>query len=311
MSLTVRRATTDDYPAIVELRNFTVTDKLSVERMHDMDRLRSPLSVRHQLVADDGAVVAYGRLSREPHNKEGLFFACIDVAPNRLGQGIGTMMFDRLRELLASEGGNAMKCAVRDDREPGLRFAEKRGFELDQYLIESHLDLKDFDPGVFDAEIVRVESAGIRLFAFDSRPKTDEYLKQIYEVNHDTGRDTPGFSSWGEPSFDDYRRTVCESNWFMPGGLWLAADGDKLVGLSMLGRSTTGDYYNEYSGVLADYRGKGIATALKIKAMEHAKNLDERIVSAHNDQKNPAMIAVNEKLGYRRHMGWKYMRKQF
>ncbi len=52
-----------------------------------------------------------------------------------------------------------------------------------------------------------------------------------------------------------------------------------------------------FTGVHPDWRGRGIATALKVRCLSEAKRRDIGRMETENHDDNGAMIAVNRKLG--------------
>jgi len=51
--------------------------------------------------------------------------------------------------------------------------------------------------------------------------------------------------------------------------------------------------------VLPEYRGRGIAQALKLLLIRFVMQNDRSIIRTFNDVTNPPMIAINEKAGFR------------
>jgi RimJ/RimL family protein N-acetyltransferase len=56
---------------------------------------------------------------------------------------------------------------------------------------------------------------------------------------------------------------------------------------------------NGFTGTLRDYRGRGLATAIKTASLLWAAEQGIERVHTFNDEENGAMLRVNEKLGYR------------
>jgi GNAT superfamily N-acetyltransferase len=61
--------------------------------------------------------------------------------------------------------------------------------------------------------------------------------------------------------------------------------------------------YQGVTGVLREYRRRGIATALKVKTIEYARNHGYRFIVTQNASVNAEMLALNEKLGFKRSVG--------
>jgi GNAT superfamily N-acetyltransferase len=52
------------------------------------------------------------------------------------------------------------------------------------------------------------------------------------------------------------------------------------------------------TGVLREYRGRDIALALKLRAIQVARAREMRTMWTNNDSENAPMLAINRKLGY-------------
>jgi GNAT superfamily N-acetyltransferase len=60
---------------------------------------------------------------------------------------------------------------------------------------------------------------------------------------------------------------------------------------------------NAFTGMLRDYRGRGIAQALKVRTIMYAKQSGVSEILTENDSVNAPILAVNKKLGYKRWPG--------
>jgi len=68
--------------------------------------------------------------------------------------------------------------------------------------------------------------------------------------------------------------------------------------------------YTYFTGVDREYRGRGLATLLKLATIEFVQRNGIAAMRTTNDTVNYPMVAVNEKLGYRRlpaRVGMKFM----
>jgi GNAT superfamily N-acetyltransferase len=78
----------------------------------------------------------------------------------------------------------------------------------------------------------------------------------------------------------------------------VAYDGDTIAGFTMTGKREPRDAYTWMTGVGRNYRGRGLATAIKVEALARAKANGLRAMLTTNDEPNKAMREVNAKLGY-------------
>ncbi|HWI61208.1 MAG TPA: GNAT family N-acetyltransferase, partial [Symbiobacteriaceae bacterium] len=121
--------------------------------------------------------------------------------------------------------------------------------------------------------------------------------RKMYEVNRACTLDIPGrertFSD-----FEQYQKRNFSSSSYRPELHLFAADGDRWIGLAAL--MPVGDALgNRMTGVVAEYRGRKIALALKLLAIETARRHGFPRLVTNNDAENAPMLAINRKLGYR------------
>ncbi len=64
------------------------------------------------------------------------------------------------------------------------------------------------------------------------------------------------------------------------------------------------------TGVVASYRGRKIALALKLLAIRYAWSHGAKTIRTHNDSLNAPMLAINRKLGYQPQSGKYRLRKE-
>jgi GNAT superfamily N-acetyltransferase len=146
--------------------------------------------------------------------------------------------------------------------------------------------------------LARVHAEGFRFFSLAEAGVTDENKHKLYEVNRDAALDDPGNSG----SFSDFyafSKNVFDASWFRADTQILASLADRWVGLSAIGLYPEEGYaYNAFTGILRDYRDRGLAQALKLQTILLAKKEGARYIRTHNDSHNAPMLAINRKLGY-------------
>ena len=58
--------------------------------------------------------------------------------------------------------------------------------------------------------------------------------------------------------------------------------------------------HQDLTGVLAEYRGRGIAQALKVRTIQFARERGYREIRTSNDSTNAPMLHINDLIGFRR-----------
>ncbi len=92
----------------------------------------------------------------------------------------------------------------------------------------------------------------------------------------------------------------------LPEAYAIAKDGAKYIGLSTVRRldKEPHGFHQLLTGVRNDYRGKGIAYAMKLKVIEYAQKNGIQRIKTENATTNAPMLAINIKLGFKRQVGW-------
>lgn len=110
---------------------------------------------------------------------------------------------------------------------------------------------------------------------------------------------------------DIWKKRVLKSPTFFPDGWMIATDGKQYVGMSCINLipADAKKVQTELTGVLPEYRRKGIATALKVLTIKVAKSYGARIIKTDNEENNP-MYTLNLKLGFKPKPAWLHFEKK-
>jgi GNAT superfamily N-acetyltransferase len=251
------------------------------------------------LALDNDTVVGYWDVDREPWMRPGYFFIKVIIAPEVRKKGIGAQLYTDALATARGFGAQWLQGSVRDNDPLSLRFAERRGFRIEHHAFESTLDLEAFDESQFADITCRALEQGFRFFSLAEAGQTEENRHRLYEVNRATALDNPG-NDGTFPDYESFCVDVYNAHWFRADTQILAAEGERWVGLSAIGIYPTDNHaYNAFTGILKEYRGRGLAQALKLHTILLAKKEGARYVRTHNDSQNAPMLAINRKLGYK------------
>jgi len=124
------------------------------------------------------------------------------------------------------------------------------------------------------------------------------FIRALHDAEKPMWEDIP----WATPTphwpFERFRQLAFESGQMIPDASVIAYDGETIAGLTTTGKRERLDGYTWMTGVGRDYRGRGLATALKVEALSRAKAKGLRAMLTTNDEPNKAMRELNAKLGY-------------
>lgn len=289
-----------DLPDMVQLYSLTSPETVTEEQIRDWWQVkRDEIRLTKVAVNEQGQILGLSDVQRETWTRVGHFWLQVIVHPQWRRRGIGSILFDDALQSARSHNASALESSVRDNDPEALHFAEGRGYQIERHSFDSSLDLSSFDEGKFLDALESAKAEGFHFFSFaEAGPLSEGSKRKLYELNRVTGLDNPG-NNRTFPSYESFSKNVFEASWFRADTQLLAAHGDEWAGLSALAFYPEGNYAaNAFTGVLREYRGHGLATALKLQAIQLAKKLGARYVRTNNDSLNAPMLAVNRKLGY-------------
>ena len=163
--------------------------------------------------------------------------------------------------------------------------------------IKLELDVASFESERFQTDVQRVTTSGIALTSLKEVGNTTDNQYRLYELNAECSADIPGrgdFHSW-----DEYQRIRLEARSFDPAGVMLALDGEQWIGMSGLSHRRDVEYgFAEMTGTVRSHRGRGIATALKVRGIAFARDLNLSSIRTVHHPGNDAMIRLNRRLGF-------------
>lgn len=301
----------EDYEAIVEVYNLAhpadVT-RAEADRWRHLDEHRDArYKSRRRVVEVDGRIVGFSHsrlLISLYHPRK--FFVEIAVRPDFQGRGLGSRLHDAVLAELTPDDPLCLRAQCRADMEAGVRFLEKRGYREEQRTWESHLDLDDLDPGPLESAIERAREQGFEIRSVAELRDDPDWQRKYYDLMVHVERDMPSADQYTPPSFEELRDLLFQSSFFVPEASFLALDRGRYVGISNLvaGPGTSREMLTDTTGVHRDYRRRGLASALKARAILWAKERGVPLLRTWNDAENRPMLEINDNLGFRKYPAW-------
>lgn len=302
-------ATDADYEAFAVLESAIWPEfPDTVEEWKHRDTTRdSQYLFRRFLVEKEGEVVADG-VYLEPwwSMKPGKYFINVGVHPDHRREGIGTALYDFLMAQVNERDPALITANTREDQTDALRFLEKRGFVRVMRYPVSHLDVPSFDPAPFASTLDRVKGLGIEIRPLvDIMHLDEDWQRKLYDLTWEILQDVPSPDPLTQQSFENFQERTLGDPGFRPDGQFIALDAGQWVGMSALwtAQGDPGKLYTGLTGVVRSHRRKGIATALKVRSFDFAKEYGAKIIETDNEENNP-MYLLNMKLGFEPQPAW-------
>lgn len=308
------RALTDaDVERVVDIENICYP-----EHAQSAEEMRHHLAIwdhnrffAQRMVATDaaGTIIGYGRINHltdEFHPRK--YYLDVDVVPDARRRGIGSLLLEALLDVALERGAISVRAGVvRETMTDSIRFLRHRGFVEVERGWESILRVAEFDAGRFEAVEARTRAAGIGVVTLaDAMARDGAVLRRAHALAVACDLDVPSADPSTEIPYDLFVARDVEAPNALPHAFFLATDGDRFVGTSFMFRrlAQPGVLAQGLTGVLREYRGRGIATVLKLHTVRYAQRHGYREIRTFNHSSNAAMLRVNDTLGFRRQPAW-------
>jgi mycothiol synthase len=267
-------------------------------------------------VAQDrsGCMLGFNGIYRANTNIERYFAIYLVVNQDYWNQGIGTMLYANLLTQASALDALTLRVRVRDNCQPGIRFAQKHGFVQKKHSIEMMLDLDTWDDTKFTPIIESLQARGFHFTNMAELGNSLEARRKLFDLNNRAAATDPGSDGippWG--TFEEFDQDVCGSSWYHPDAQFVAIDTHtgEWAAMSAITVFSEADHaYNLFTGTDVKYRGRKLAQAVKSLALRRARLFGVHTVRTNHNSENEAMIAIDKKLGYGYTPGMLIMEKE-
>jgi GNAT superfamily N-acetyltransferase len=248
------------------------------------------------VATEEGEIVGFADgQTRWEVSEEGVCEFWAAVARSRRRRGIGSELFEAAwAHLLGIDARVVQTWADEDD---GKRFLLARDFtEVRQERISS------VDPRTIDLSNLADLEAAKRAEEFRAVPlgQALDRPRDLFDLYMLGEADIPGVFTEDNITFEEWEQETLAAPSLDRQGSFVVLRGKRPVAMAWLEvdrqakRAT-----NEMTATAPEYRRRGLARLAKLASMRWAADLGITSVLTSNDRENPAMLALNESLGYR------------
>ncbi len=252
----------------------------------------------HYLSANPGSVMLVARCGTEAvgaatlgrSGRPGHQYTMVRVVPEHRRRGAGSAMLEAARDHAGRIGLERIWGRIDAIDTGSLGFAERRGLVESGREWISALDLTGALSPVHPPP-------GVTVVSLAERP---DLIRAAYDVHSECLPDMPSPTPMQAEPFHEWVSQTLEGPGALPEAAVVAIAGDAVIGqaaLTLEGDEGTAEHL--LTCVRREWRGRGVAGALKSAQIAWARQAGiERLVTS-NDAPNAAMLAVNQRLGYR------------
>ena len=309
---------------MIEIRNFKETDEEFIElaridNLVNHDSINHPdddkrnWSLRDKSIIRDRLLlykenlligVMYYSQGRD-QNKRTTFFT-LNIDPEHNNKESREILYNRMLEEVKLFNSNRVLTSVYEHSNYDLvrQFLIENEFKLVQTNREYSCDITKIDIKKYQPLIKKLESEGIKFY--DSREEMLDFpnhYKKLEELEWAYSQDfpVPKGIEHTRPPFDHYMKILNDYYENSYGADIVAVIDGKYIGstdLEVYPKTEPHKAWTGGLGVLKEFRRRGIATALKIKAMERLLEKGVTEVRTDNEENNP-MYKINVALGFK------------
>ena len=219
-------------------------------------------------------------------------FLLLTVLEDGRRRGAGSALYATVSDWLHERGLDVVHASVSEADDESLAFARRRGFrEIERYP-RLLLDLAAIEEPAVETP------PGVEIVTWAERP---EVARGMYAVAVEAYADVPGGDAEEMEAFEDWLAHDMQGSGDKPETTFVALAGGEVVGYAKYfitaARPTVA--FHDMTAVRRDWRGRGVARALKQAQIAWAKRAGFEVLETSNEERNEPIRRLNAELGYR------------
>jgi len=306
------KATDTEFKELARIDNLVNHD--SIDHPDDDKRdwnIRDKNIIRNRLLLYKDNIligVLYYSQGRDENSKTA--FYTLNLDPNYNNKGFRKLLYDKMLNEVKAFNCNLVHTSIYDhpNYNEHKKLLNKEGFKLVQTNREYSCDIKKVNTKKYQPLIKKLESDGIKFY--DSKEqmmrndkKFPNHFKQLEELEWKIEQDFPipegishtriPFEHWLKLCHEFYNNSYGIDIVAVKKGRYIGSTDIHVFYKSEPHKGWTGGL-----GVLKEFRRQGIATALKVKAIEKLLEKGITEIRTDNEENNP-MYKINVNLGFK------------
>ena len=300
-----------DYDTFVTIYNANRPENpRSVEQQKQIDEsLSSEHYYRRMMVQLNDEIMGITEFGESRWSAErGHYYWHFKLQPAYIGKGYEAQVYDAIMYHLVERNPRQYFAVMRDDAIEQIKLLEAQGYHVAQSEQSSKLDMEIYDPTLFEEVIQRVHDMDVTVCSVaDLQKSDDDWLTKLWDLHWAVLQDVPRSAEINREPLEDFKQRVTQSPMYHADTNFVAVRDDDYIGLTGFSINEDNPTLAEthLTGIIRDYRRKGIATALKVRALNTAKAKGVTHVETMNNEINP-MLDLNRRLGFQLGPMWRY-----
>jgi mycothiol synthase len=302
-----------DYAGYVALkRRVWPNEAVTVSTRRQADDRQNPAQLNRRMLMGEGGVFAgaadFYSLPFSANDHRFGFMVIVD--PDERRRGIGTALYEHLIGDADVASASGWETAAYEGEPSGGAWLDHLGFKLANTHQMSELNLATVDVSQYGRVIESVQGGGVALMPLsDYMASTSQAAQMLYDLAIELSRDAPWYEDVAKPPLAQWRLEFIDSDSILVGGFTVAVVDRGMIGQSALMRDAHDELLlrTGLTGVRKAYRRRGIATAMKMRAIEYASTLPRSgqglRIQTGNEKENP-MLTLNLQLGFVPQPAW-------
>ncbi|MGB1253263.1 MAG: GNAT family N-acetyltransferase [Candidatus Promineifilaceae bacterium] len=296
-----------EYAAITAVQNAAHPDQLlSAAGLQHTDQQRSAFFFFERYVAIvDEQIVAHGEIGHtEWSYRPNKYRITWDCHPDWCNSA-EIPFLDNLYQRLLERTPSRIQVYIREDNLHSIRHLKQLGFELGMRDIYSELPVASFDVTAHAGLTAKLAASGVRILTLGelcSQP-TKEWMPKLKEAAWDMLQDMPHDEPFTKSTVEEWWKETSVPDQPHDAYFIAVTDAGDYVGISNLKTGVGKIVQTGFTGVKRGWRRKGIATALKMRAVAFAHDYGATTIQTDNEESNP-MYQLNVRLGFEPRTTW-------